>query len=53
MRVMRTAPDADEVVHGLEHAVGWLRLQELLGYGIYPPSVGYVDGRHPRRVLTP
>jgi ectoine hydroxylase-related dioxygenase (phytanoyl-CoA dioxygenase family) len=27
------------------------RLQELLGYGIYPPFVGYVDGRHPRRVL--
>jgi ectoine hydroxylase-related dioxygenase (phytanoyl-CoA dioxygenase family) len=28
------------------------RLQELLGYNIYPPFVGYVDGRHPRRVLT-
>jgi ectoine hydroxylase-related dioxygenase (phytanoyl-CoA dioxygenase family) len=27
------------------------RLQELLGYGIYPPFVGYVDGRHPRRTL--
>lgn len=27
------------------------RLQELLGYGIYPPFVGYVDGRHPRRFL--
>ena len=27
------------------------RLQELLGYGIYPPFVGYVDGRHPRRIL--
>lgn len=27
------------------------RLQELLGYGIYPPFVGYVDGRHPRRAL--
>jgi ectoine hydroxylase-related dioxygenase (phytanoyl-CoA dioxygenase family) len=27
------------------------RLQELLGYGIYPPFVGYVDGRHPRRSL--
>jgi ectoine hydroxylase-related dioxygenase (phytanoyl-CoA dioxygenase family) len=27
------------------------RLQELLGYGICPPFVGYVDGRHPRRVL--
>jgi ectoine hydroxylase-related dioxygenase (phytanoyl-CoA dioxygenase family) len=27
------------------------RLQELLGYNIYPPFIGYVDGRHPRRVL--
>jgi ectoine hydroxylase-related dioxygenase (phytanoyl-CoA dioxygenase family) len=27
------------------------RLQELLGYGIYPPFVGYVDGHHPRRAL--
>jgi ectoine hydroxylase-related dioxygenase (phytanoyl-CoA dioxygenase family) len=27
------------------------RLQELLGYNIYPPFVGYVDGRHPRHVL--
>lgn len=29
------------------------RLQELLGYDIYPPFVGYVDGRHPRRSLQP
>ncbi|MHB1487186.1 MAG: phytanoyl-CoA dioxygenase family protein [Acidimicrobiales bacterium] len=28
------------------------RLQELLGYNIYPAFVGYVDGRHPRRVLA-
>jgi ectoine hydroxylase-related dioxygenase (phytanoyl-CoA dioxygenase family) len=28
------------------------RLQELLGYNIYPPFLGYVDGRHPRRVLA-
>jgi hypothetical protein len=28
------------------------RLQELLGYNIYPPFVGYVDGSHPRRVLS-
>lgn len=28
------------------------RLQELLGYGIHPPFVGYVDGRHPRRALN-
>jgi ectoine hydroxylase-related dioxygenase (phytanoyl-CoA dioxygenase family) len=27
------------------------RLQELLGYGIYPPFLGYVDGAHPRKVL--
>jgi ectoine hydroxylase-related dioxygenase (phytanoyl-CoA dioxygenase family) len=26
-------------------------LQELLGYNIYPPFMGYVDGRHPRRTL--
>jgi ectoine hydroxylase-related dioxygenase (phytanoyl-CoA dioxygenase family) len=29
------------------------RLQELLGYNIYPPFLGYVDGRHPRRYLQP
>jgi ectoine hydroxylase-related dioxygenase (phytanoyl-CoA dioxygenase family) len=28
------------------------RLQELLGYNIYPPFVGYVDGRHPRRYIV-
>jgi ectoine hydroxylase-related dioxygenase (phytanoyl-CoA dioxygenase family) len=28
-----------------------VRVQELLGYNIYPPFLGYVDGRHPRRVL--
>ncbi|HWW53539.1 MAG TPA: phytanoyl-CoA dioxygenase family protein [Acidimicrobiales bacterium] len=27
------------------------KLQELLGYNIYPPFMGYVDGRHPRRFL--
>jgi ectoine hydroxylase-related dioxygenase (phytanoyl-CoA dioxygenase family) len=27
------------------------RLQELLGYNIYPPFVGYVDGGHPRKDL--
>jgi ectoine hydroxylase-related dioxygenase (phytanoyl-CoA dioxygenase family) len=27
------------------------RLQELLGANIYPPFVGYVDGRHPRRYI--
>jgi len=28
------------------------RLQELLGYNVYPPFVGNVDGRHPRRYLA-
>jgi ectoine hydroxylase-related dioxygenase (phytanoyl-CoA dioxygenase family) len=27
------------------------RLQELLGYNVFPPFVGYVDGLHPRKVL--
>ena len=27
------------------------RLQELLGYNVYPPFVGNVDGRHPRRYI--
>jgi ectoine hydroxylase-related dioxygenase (phytanoyl-CoA dioxygenase family) len=27
------------------------KLQELLGYNIYPPFLGFVDGRHPRRTL--
>lgn len=27
-------------------------LQELVGYNIFPPFVGYVDGRHPRHTLT-
>jgi ectoine hydroxylase-related dioxygenase (phytanoyl-CoA dioxygenase family) len=29
-----------------------VRLAELLGYNIYPPFVGYVDGSHPRKVLS-
>jgi ectoine hydroxylase-related dioxygenase (phytanoyl-CoA dioxygenase family) len=29
------------------------RVQALLGYSIYPPFIGYVDGRDPRRLLTP
>ena len=28
------------------------RLQELLGYNIYPPFIGYVDGRHPGKLLA-
>ncbi|MGD9799555.1 MAG: phytanoyl-CoA dioxygenase family protein [Parvularculaceae bacterium] len=27
------------------------RAQDLLGYSIRPPFMGYVDGRHPRRLL--
>jgi ectoine hydroxylase-related dioxygenase (phytanoyl-CoA dioxygenase family) len=27
------------------------RLQELLGYNIAPPFIGYVDGRHPLKHL--
>lgn len=27
------------------------RAQELVGYSIHPPFMGYVDGMHPRRVL--
>jgi ectoine hydroxylase-related dioxygenase (phytanoyl-CoA dioxygenase family) len=36
-----------DVVQGLPE-----RLQELLGYNLYPPFLGYVDGRHPRRLLA-
>jgi ectoine hydroxylase-related dioxygenase (phytanoyl-CoA dioxygenase family) len=28
-----------------------VRLQELLGYNIHPPFIGYVDGRHPAKLL--
>jgi len=28
------------------------RLQELLGYNVYPPFIGYVDGRHPAKLLA-
>ncbi len=28
-----------------------VRLQELLGYNVRPPFLGYVDGRHPRALL--
>jgi ectoine hydroxylase-related dioxygenase (phytanoyl-CoA dioxygenase family) len=28
------------------------RVQGLLGYRIYPPFIGYVDGRDPRRLVT-
>lgn len=28
------------------------RMQELLGYNIYPPFIGYVDGRHPAKLLA-
>jgi ectoine hydroxylase-related dioxygenase (phytanoyl-CoA dioxygenase family) len=35
-----------EVARGLPE-----RLQELLGYNVHPPFLGYVDGRHPRKLL--
>ncbi len=41
--VLAVPPD---VVAGLSP-----RLQELLGYNICSPFIGYVDGRHPRRLL--
>lgn len=28
-----------------------LRLQEIVGYDVYPPLLGHVDGRHPREHL--
>jgi ectoine hydroxylase-related dioxygenase (phytanoyl-CoA dioxygenase family) len=28
------------------------RLQELLGYNVFPPFLGNVDGRHPKKYLT-
>lgn len=28
------------------------RMQELIGYHLYPDFLGYVDGRHPRTALT-
>jgi ectoine hydroxylase-related dioxygenase (phytanoyl-CoA dioxygenase family) len=37
---------APEVVATLEP-----RMQELLGYNIAQPFIGYVDGRHPRKLL--
>jgi ectoine hydroxylase-related dioxygenase (phytanoyl-CoA dioxygenase family) len=37
-----------DVVAGLSQP-----LQEMLGYNIFPPFMGYVDGRHPRRFLPP
>ena len=29
------------------------RIQELIGYGIHPPFMGHVDGRHPLKALNP
>ena len=29
-----------------------VRLQELLGYNVHPPFIGYVDGRHPAKLLV-
>ena len=35
-----------EIVRGLPP-----RLQELLGYGVFPPFLGNVDGRHPQKYV--
>jgi ectoine hydroxylase-related dioxygenase (phytanoyl-CoA dioxygenase family) len=29
------------------------RVQELLGYSIHPPFMGYVNGLHPARLIDP
>jgi len=29
------------------------RLQGMLGYSVYPPFMGQVTARHPRKVLDP
>ena len=29
------------------------RIKAMLGYSITPPFMGYVDGRHPMKVLDP
>jgi ectoine hydroxylase-related dioxygenase (phytanoyl-CoA dioxygenase family) len=46
-------PQENHVVGVAPEVVATLpeRLQELLGYNIFPPFVGYVDGRHPKRFL--
>jgi ectoine hydroxylase-related dioxygenase (phytanoyl-CoA dioxygenase family) len=46
-------PQENHVIGVPPHVVATLpeRLQELLGYNVYPPFLGYVDGRHPRRFL--
>ncbi len=37
-----------------EMAAGYSRrVQELLGYSIHPPFMGYVDGMHPRPLIDP
>jgi hypothetical protein len=29
------------------------RVQEMLGFSIHPPLMGYVDGMHPARLIDP
>jgi ectoine hydroxylase-related dioxygenase (phytanoyl-CoA dioxygenase family) len=29
-----------------------VKLQEMLGWTVTPPFIGYVDGRHPKRLLS-
>jgi ectoine hydroxylase-related dioxygenase (phytanoyl-CoA dioxygenase family) len=36
------------------HAIDYSdSIRSMLGYSITPPSMGYVDGRHPMKVLDP
>ena len=45
-------PQENHVIAVPHHVAAQLpeRLQELLGYNVHPPFLGYVDGRHPRKV---
>ncbi len=47
-------PQENHVIGVPRHVVRDLppRLQELLGWNVYPPFLGNVDGRHPRKYLT-
>jgi ectoine hydroxylase-related dioxygenase (phytanoyl-CoA dioxygenase family) len=46
-------PQENHVIGVPRHVARTLpaRLQELLGYNVYPPFIGNVDGRHPRKYL--
>ena len=46
-------PQENHVIGVPRHVVADLppQLQELLGWNVYPPFLGNVDGRHPRKYL--